>query len=100
MKKILIVALALLVSGTMYADKKCCKDKASCSKKEASCAGKEAKACDHASAKDGAKAEASHAGCSHAAASSGKACCAKGTKAAQPQDSKTMRDDAVPAPTK
>ncbi|MCC7030134.1 MAG: hypothetical protein IT257_07510, partial [Chitinophagaceae bacterium] len=32
MKKIVILALALFVSGTMFADKKCCKDKKSCKK--------------------------------------------------------------------
>ena len=66
MKKILFLSLALLVTGTMYADKKCCKDKSTCSHSEA-------KACNHGQAKaevndDGTPKEA-HAGCAHAKAS-------------------------------
>ncbi len=97
MKKILFLSLALLVTGTMYADKKCCKDKSTCSHSEA-------KACNHGEAKaevndDGTPKEA-HAGCAHAKASGAKACCAKGghheagEKAAPAQqDAKPMRDD-------
>lgn len=97
MKKILLVALALLITGTMFADKKCCKDKANCKKETA------AKSCSHDEAKGGkacckkgtASAEGAttsdaavvatadapqemHACCKKAVAGGGKACCAKG----------------------
>ncbi len=55
MKKIVLLALTLFVAGTMYADKKCCKDKAACTHKT------EAKSCN----KDAAK---------------GKSCCKKGSE--------------------
>ncbi|MEN9339712.1 MAG: hypothetical protein RIQ62_1024 [Bacteroidota bacterium] len=97
MKKVLFLALGLLVAGTMYADKKCCKDKSSCSKSEA-------KHCSHDEAKaEGSEAAAGemHACCKKSMAAGGKACCAKGgahseaAPQAAPQDSKApARDDA------
>lgn len=85
MKKILFVALALLVTGTMYADKKCCKDKAKCDKEAA------AKTCSHdeangkACCKKGTAAVGSEAKtedmatcCKKSVAGGGKACCSKG----------------------
>ena len=100
MKKILFVALALLVTGTMYADKKCCKDAAKCNKKTA------AKACSHdqAGAKTaGGTNEAAapaemHACCKKSVAAGAKACCAKGAHAEMPAPQKSdssqpLRDD-------
>jgi hypothetical protein len=58
---------SLLVTGTMYADKKCCKDKASC-KKEATAT----------------------KGCSQDGATAGKSCCKKGTAAVAPAASEDM----------
>jgi hypothetical protein len=103
MKKILFVALALLVTGTMYADKKCCKDAAKCNKETA------AKACSHdqAGAKTAGGTNASleaaapaemHACCKKSVAASGKACCSKGAHAEMPvpqksDSSQPLRDD-------
>ena len=103
MKKILLVALTLLVTGTMYADKKCCKDPSKC-KKEAS-----AKGCSHdqAAAKSAAGSDATadaaapaemHACCKKSVAAGGKPCCVKGAHAEMPAPQKSdssqpLRDD-------
>ena len=96
MKKILFIALALIVTGTAFADKKCCKDKASC-KKEAS-----SKSCSHDAKAEGtaavnaAPAEETHACCKKSAAAGGKACCAKGGHA----DSSTPKTETPAKPEK
>jgi hypothetical protein len=103
MKKIVFLALALLVTGTMYADKKCCKDKSSCSKSAS------AKSC----SKDGASATVMSADMQAAAdaegksssscskKTAGKACCSKGGSAAKVETANVapvatpVRDDAA-----
>ncbi len=83
MKKIIFVALALLITGTTFAEKKCCKDKASCSKEASSstkacCKKGEAKT---ASADADAKTEATGSYSGASVSSTPKACCKDGHKA-------------------
>jgi hypothetical protein len=94
MKKVLLLSLSLFVAGTMFADKKCCKDKESCKKEAKSCSKDEKKPC----CKKGTEASVTaatevaapaapvaemHACCKKSVAAGGKACCA--AKAAQTQ---------------
>ena len=89
MKKVILLSLSLFIAGTMFADKKCCKDKASCSKKEAkaSCSKDEKKACCKKSSEgstvsaDMAATSEAHACCKKKIAEGGKACCAAKTTA-------------------
>lgn len=102
MKKILLVALTLFVAGTMYADKKCCKDKASCSKSETKACSKTAEGKTCGSHKDMAKETVNADGtvvttpsCSKTAG--GKTCC---KNKAQTSASVAPVQDAKPASNK
>lgn len=102
MKKIVLVALTLFVAGTMYADKKCCKDKASCSKSETKACSKTAEGKSCGSHKDMAKETVNADGtvvatpsCSKTAG--GKSCC---KNKAQTSASVAPAQDAKPASDK
>jgi hypothetical protein len=105
MKKIVLVALTLFVAGTMYADKKCCKDKASCANKtETKACSKDAPGGKSCCKKGGETHAAVNADGTVAATATGTSHCAKGTTGKSCCQNKNVSvapaQDAKPAQTK
>jgi hypothetical protein len=96
MKKIIFVALALLITGTTFAEKKCCKDKASCSKEASSSTKACCKKGDAKTASADADAKSDATGATGAtAASAPKACCKDGHKASCHKDAAATQQTGV-----